>query len=212
MQKFDCPYLFLLCRYGVGEDAQEWWQTANSGSNRQWWAWWSAVPEMPLIQCWCLNRKWQITVWIDSPDPEPWTIEIRKQKSINSNPSDLFPQVTRANHLGWSGLVDGLVKRNIAQHNWMVQWVELATRQEVVRTRTPKGQSWRQVWGDWIWRYLLPLTDCQFICTGYHDEEDPRHGTKAVHKSFANQAKKRFLCYFRLQVKIWKTQNQLPLI
>ena len=27
-------------------------------------------------------------------------------------------------------------------------------------------------------------------------------GGKAVHESFANQAKKRFLCYFRLQVKI----------
>ena len=35
---------------------------------------------------------------------------------------------------------------------------------------------------------------------------------KAVHESFANQAKKRFLRYFRLQVKIWKTQNQLPLV
>ena len=41
----------------------------------------------------------------------------------------------------------------------------------------------------------------------------PTLGTdKAVHKSFANQAKKRFLHYFRLQVKIWKTQNQLLLI
>ena len=37
------------------------------------------------------------------------------------------------------------------------------------------------------------------------DREEPRgeeDKLKAVHKSFANQAKKRFLCYSRLQVKI----------
>ena len=67
-----------------------------------------SMPEMQSIQCSCLNRKWRITRvnWFTRPGTvgnwDPKT-EINKFKSFES-----FPRVTRANHSGWSGLVDGL--------------------------------------------------------------------------------------------------------